>query len=148
MGLGGRVGCQKPSQEQAGNASCTHPGAPPPPQRETARHQTEIASVTCSLLSAKGSILMGDQGPQEQYYIVEKVTGGGYERDGLSEPSTCACSKCGQSGEAAIQGLGRGLLELVSRHLLCLWRSAQIPLSRRTGNFKSSIPSFPPTGWC
>lgn len=49
---------------------------------------------------------MDDQGPQEQYYRVEKVTGRGYERSWLSEPSTRGCSKYGQKKEeAAIQGL-------------------------------------------
>lgn len=66
------------------------PGAPPLPQRETAQRQTEIASVTRSLLSARGSILMGHlehQGPQERYYTVEKVTGRGYERAGCRSPA-------------------------------------------------------------
>lgn len=75
---------------QAGDVYYTLPGAPPRPAHPNGgQHDTrlQVASVTCSLLSARGSILMGDQGPQEQYYI-EKVSGRGVERSWRSEPST------------------------------------------------------------
>lgn len=48
-------------------------------------------------------------------------------------------------GESTTQGLGRGLLELVSHRSLCLWRHR---FSGGMGNLKSLIPSFPLTGWC
>lgn len=87
MGLGGRRRCQNPSG-QARNAYGTLLSTPPlTPKERQQDTRLQIASVTCSLLSAMGSILMGDQGPQEQYYI-EKVAGRGSERSGLSEPST------------------------------------------------------------
>lgn len=123
MGSGGRMGCQKPSRGRK-----EIPPAPSQaPHPKGRQHNARLKLlVTCSLLSARGSILMGDQGPQERYYIVEKVTGRGHERSGLLEPSIYACGKCGQRGwEAAIQGLGRGLLGLVSHHSLCLWGRAR-----------------------
>lgn len=57
---------------------------------------------------------MGDQGPpQEQYYIVEKVTGRGYERSGLSwSPARVPAVSMGKRGDchpgARLRALGVG----------------------------------------
>lgn len=87
MDLRDRIECWKPSpgrQEMPITPSRVPPAHPNGGQHDT---RLQVASVTCSLLSARGSILMGDQGPQEQYYI-EKVSGRGVERSWRSEPST------------------------------------------------------------
>lgn len=63
---------------------------------------------------------------------------------GCLSPAHVPVVGVGKRGEAASQGLGRGLLELVSRHLFCLWSrcsDATFQENRTSQEFKTIIPS-------